>query len=110
MPIANSWDHAYRLARKHGHDAEIKLPKDRTFGLPSEYEPSSMSIPKGANNVYRSPGPGEHFQVREYDDHYTVDLDHHHPKDNAIGHVIKDGGKYTVAGAAVTIAAASRFG
>lgn len=103
-PTAVNWSEAERLAKRKP-DTEIRLPKARVVGLPQKYERSYRSLPKGAKVVYRSPGPGQHFQVREYDDHWTVDFDRYHPKHNPVQHALKDSPQETalavLAGAAL---------
>lgn len=94
-PTAVSWSEAERLAKHHHPDSEVRLPKSAEPTLPPKYEPSPLSVPKGALSTYRGPGPGEHFQVREYDDYWTVDYDEFHPQHSPTKHAILEAPMYT---------------
>jgi len=57
-------------------------PTNWGWGLEEDY----TGLPKGANKMYRSDEPRNTIQVREYDDHYKVQLDHAHPTQNPVAH------------------------
>lgn len=49
------------------------------------------SLPAGAIKVYREDKSGKHLQVRVYDDHYKIQVDHYHPDhDNPVKHIMYD--------------------
>lgn len=104
---AYSWSQAKRLARQRGYGEKVKVSKHSEPSLPPEFERSTLSIPAGARAVYRDQRAKESFQIREFDGHWTIELDHHNPdKGNAVAHAVQDAPLYT-AGAAI---AASYFG
>jgi hypothetical protein len=57
--------------------------------------------------VYRDQQETDSFQIREYEDEWTIELDHHNPEaGNAAAHAVRDAPKYTIvalglAGAAI---------
>jgi hypothetical protein len=72
-------------------------------------EEDSFGLPKGANKMYRSGEPHNTIQVREYDDHYLVQLDHAHPTQNPVAHYKLDmspGQKAGIAIAALAVGTA----
>lgn len=94
---------AERLARENPKD-KIKIEHPPLL-IPERYEKSTLSINEGANEVYRTPGPKEHFQLRIHDDHWTVDHDNYHPQHYPVKHAVYDSPKYTAAGAVVALGA-----
>jgi len=57
-----------------------------------------LSIEAGAEAVYRDQRETDSFQIREYEDKWTIELDRHNPETgNAIAHAVYDATKYTVA-------------
>lgn len=104
---AASLAEAERLARQNPK-TKIKIEHPPPL-IPERYEKSALSIYEGANEVYRTPGPKEHFQLRIHDDYWTVDHDNYHPKHYPMQHALHDSPKYTAAGAAV-VAVGAIFG
>ncbi|WP_455448215.1 hypothetical protein [Natrinema thermotolerans] len=105
---AASWHEALRLAREQRYSTKIKLPQKLAGPLPRRFERSGLSIPNGATAVYRDQQAEDSFQVREFDDHYTVEMDRHNPeKGNAVAHAVYDATAYTAIGLAVAAAALS---
>lgn len=102
---AYSWREAKRLAREQGYGEKIELPKRSSPVLPPEFEQSRLSIRGSANAVYRDQRKTDSYQVREYDNKWTIELDRHNPETgNAVAHAITDAPGYTLAlviGAAV---------
>lgn len=97
--VASSWTHAFALARQHGHSASIKIPKYRRPYLPSRFEKSRLSFRKGANQVYRDTNAKNSFQIREYDDYWTVSLDHFNPEQgHLVEHAVRDAPVQTALG------------
>ncbi|WP_436348805.1 hypothetical protein [Natronorubrum sp. FCH18a] len=95
---AHSWGDAKRLAREQKYKTKIKLSKQNAPFLPSEFEPSSLSIPGSANEVYRDQNPTDSFQIREYDDHWTIEMDQHNPETGKmVAHAVQDAPSYTLA-------------
>lgn len=107
--IAYSWHEAKRLAREQGYGERIELPKRSVLGLPDEFECSGLSIQGSAKAVYRDQRETDSFQVREYEDKWAIELDHHNPETgNAIAHAINDAPEYTIAAvAAIGISASA---
>lgn len=68
-----------------------------------------MSIRAGANALYRDQSEEDSFQVREYDDHWTVEMDRYNPDEGpAVQHALMDAAKYTALSlAALGVAAAA---
>lgn len=88
-----------RLAREQKYGTKIKLPKGFAGPLPRRFERSSLSLPNGATAVYRDQQARDSFQVREHDDHYTVEMDRHNPEQgNAVAHAVYDAPMYTAIG------------
>ncbi|WP_232700808.1 hypothetical protein [Halobacterium wangiae] len=95
---AYSWAEAKRLAREQGYGEKITVPKTAEFTLPPGFERSYWSIEAGAEAVYRDQQETDSFQIREYEDEWTIELDRHNPETgNAIAHAVYDAPKYTLA-------------
>ncbi|UVE50080.1 hypothetical protein KU306_14400 [Haloferax larsenii] len=95
MQEAYSWNSAFRKARQE-YNTKIKIPKAFAGGVPSQFTESPMSLPLGANEVYRDQRPTSSLQIREYDDHYTVEMDKHNPDEgSAVKHALTDALPYT---------------
>lgn len=107
---AGSWAQAKRLAREQGYGTKITVPKAKEPTLPLEFEQSLLSIPGGANAVYRDQRKTDSFQIREYNDHWTIELDKHNPEEgNPLAHAVQDAPKYTLAAVAIVGAAMGGF-
>lgn len=108
---AHSWQLAFAKARELGYSAEISVPKRAERSLPRNMNirksPPPFSLPKGAKAVYREDQRGDHFQIREYEDHWTVDLDRFNPHYAPARHAMADATQYTALAAGV---AAIAFG
>lgn len=96
MQEAYSWNSAFHMAeQKYGE--KIKISKAAVGGIPPQFTRSVMSLPMGANQVYRDQRATDSLQIREYDDYYTVQMDKHNPDDgNAIKHAVTDALPYTL--------------
>lgn len=104
-PTAASWPQAKRMARNREYNTKIEVPKRPVLGIPPEFERSVLSIPGLARAVYRDQQAKNSFQIREFDEKYTIELDRHNPeKGNAVAHAVYDAPVYT-AGAIVLGAA-----
>jgi hypothetical protein len=107
---AYSWAEAKRLAREQGYGVKITVPKTAELTLPPGFERSYWSIEAGAEAVYRDQRETDSFQIREYEDEWTIELDRHNPETgNAIAHGIYDAPKYTLAAVGIAGAAVSSF-
>lgn len=107
MEETHSWNSAFRMAEEE-YGRKIKLSKAVAGPIPPQFTDSPMSLPMGANQVYRDQQATDSFQIREYDDHYTVQMDRHNPDDgNALAHAVTDAAAYT---AVATIGAVAIFG
>lgn len=88
-----------RLAREQKYGTKVTLSKTFAGPLPQRFETSAMSLPNGATGVYRDQQAKNSFQVREYDNKYTVEMDKHNPeKGNPAAHAIQDAPVYTAIG------------
>ena len=88
-----------RRAREQRYNTKVTVPKTAVVGIPSEFEQSALSIPGRANAVYRVQKPTDSFQIREYDDKYTIEMDRHNPEaGNPVAHAVTDAPGYTAAG------------
>lgn len=95
---ATSWSEAMRLAREQKYSTKIELPKEFAGPIPREFEQSALSIPNGATAVYRDQRAQDSYQIREYDDRYTIEMDQHNPEaGNAVAHAVVDAPLYTAA-------------
>lgn len=105
---AHSWAEAKRLARQQGYGEKITVPKTSERRVPPEFERSAWSVRAGAEAVYRDQQETDSFQIREYEEKWTIELDHHNPETgNAIAHAVYDAPKYTLAAVGITSAALS---
>lgn len=96
MERATSWNAAFHMARQE-YGRTIKVPKVAAGPVPPRFTKSTLSLPLGANAVYRDQRPTDSFQIREFDDHYTVQLDRHNPENgNAFKHAVTDALPYTL--------------
>ena len=97
MQKANSWNSAFHMAQQE-YGKKVKISKVAAGRLPPQFTESPMSLPMGANEVYRDQRATDSFQIREYDDYYTVQMDRHNPDDgNAVKHAVTDALPYTLA-------------
>lgn len=105
MPVALSWHQALRKAEQHKYETKVKLPKSVAGPLPHQFEESPWSIEGRAKAAYRDQRETDSFQVREYEDYWTVEMDQFNPEEGrAVEHVVADAPGYTAA-ALVGIAA-----
>lgn len=105
---AHSWTEAKRLSRKRGYGEKVTVPKASEHTLPPGFERSCLSIEAGAEAVYRDQQETNSFQIREYEDKWTIELDRHNPETgNAIAHAVCDATEYTVAAVAASVAVIS---
>lgn len=95
----DSWDAALALVRHVVPDAEVTVSRLAEPilppGLPVRRSSVPWSVHKGARRVYREDRPGEHVQIREYPDRWTVELDSFNPHYRPVRHVVLDTGPYT---------------
>ena len=97
MQEVRSWNAAFRAARQE-YGKKVKIPKWAAGPLPPQFTESPLSLDMGANKVYRDQQATDSLQVREYDKHYTVQLDRHNPDDgSAAKHAVTDALPYTLA-------------
>lgn len=94
----DSWDAALALVRHDVPGAEVAVSKRAEPILPPELPVRRSNVPwsvhKGARRVYREDRPGEHVQIREYPDRWTVQLDSSNPHYRPVRHVVLDTGPY----------------
>lgn len=101
---ANSVLEAEWLAEQTGDTVKIPNPPMQP---PDRYEPSPLSLPMGQQAAYRTPEAEEHYQLRVFDDHWTVAQDSYHPKHYPLQHATNDA---PVATAVALIAFGAYFG
>lgn len=102
---ASTWSVAFTRARDPGWDDVITVPKAAEPELPEtlavRQSPLPFSLPRGAETVYRQDEPGEHYQIREYDDRWTVDYDRYNPHYAPLKHFAADAGPSSLVAAGV---------
>ena len=95
----DSWETAQAIVRYVLPDAEVTVPKRAEPLLPDDLPLRRSNVPwsihKGARRVYREDRPGSHVQIREYDDHWTVQRDRYNPHYRPVRHVALDTPVYT---------------
>lgn len=91
---APTWSEAFERARDPGYGDEIVVPRAAEPALPETMSlrrsPPPMSLRKGATTVYRQDERGEHYQIREYEDHWTVAFQSHNPHAAPLQHLLTD--------------------
>lgn len=94
-----SWDAALTIVRQLVPEAMVTIPKEAEPTLPEGVSVRRSNVPwsihKGAWRVYREDRPGDHLQIREYPDRWTVELDQHNPHYRPLRHVAVDTTDYT---------------
>lgn len=97
---ARSWADAVFLLRQVGPGTTVEVSKADEPSLPAGVDLRRSNVPwsvhKGARAVYREDAPGEHVQLREYPDRWTLELDRHNPRYRPARHVAVDTGNYAV--------------
>lgn len=94
---AASWETAFAVVRQLGPGTTVRVSKADESSLPPLRVRQSnvpYSVHKGALSVYREDSPGEHLQIREYPDEWTVELDRHNPHYRPARHVALDTRRY----------------
>ena len=108
---AHSWTEAKRLSQERGYGEKIIVPKASEHMLPPGFERSYLSIEAGAEAVYRDQQETDSFQIREYEEKWTIELDRHNPETgNAVAHAVCDATKYTATAVVAVGAAVSGLG
>lgn len=93
-----SWPAALAVVRYALPDGEVTVPKWAEPSLPDiplRRANVPFSVHKGAWRVYREDERGSHVQIREYADHWTVELDRHNPRYRPVRHLAADTREYT---------------
>ena len=67
-------------------DREIKISKEVLNELPLNYQESSLGDARGAKRQFRN----GRVHVREYDDSFTIHIDHADPRKHPLAHLLKD--------------------
>ena len=90
----NSWGQAIAAIRGFDYGATIRVPKVAEPTLPQSVDLRLSNFPwsihKGATRVYRENTPGDHLQIREYPDHWTVQRDRSNPHYRPVSHARGD--------------------
>lgn len=84
---------AERLADQTGKTVTIPNPPSY---IPRRYDESPLSLPLGQRKAYRTPGPQEHYQLRVYRDHWTIEKDDYHPQHFPVQHAAFDAPMATI--------------
>ena len=91
---ATAWSAAFEKARDPGFADEITVPRDAESDLPATMSlrrsPARLSLSDGARAVYRQDVPGEHYCIREYEDHWTVTFQQHNPRYAPLRYLLAD--------------------
>lgn len=91
---AAEWSTALAHARHLGHEHRVVVSKADEPSLPDDVDLRTSNFPwsihGGAQRVYREDSPGEHLQIREYRDRWTVSLDRVNPHYQPFGHARSD--------------------
>lgn len=94
-----SWASALAVVRHLSPEALVTVPKDAEPTLPDDPAVRRSNVPwsihKGARRVYREDRPGDHVQIREYADRWTVERDSYNPHYRPVRHVAADTPAYT---------------
>jgi hypothetical protein len=98
---AATWTDAVFLLRQLGPGTKVEVSKADEPSLPADLNLRRSNVPwsvhKGARAVYREDTPGEHVQLREFPDRWTLELDRHNPRYRPARHVAADTTDYTIA-------------
>jgi hypothetical protein len=98
---AATWADAVFLLRQLGPGTKVEVSKADEPSLPTDLDLRRSNVPwsvhKGARAVYREDTPGEHVQLREYPDHWALELDQHNPRYRPARHVAADTTDYAIA-------------
>lgn len=96
----DSWEGALAIVRYVRPDAKVMVPKQAEPALPEGVAVRRSNVPwsihKGARRVYRENRPGTHVQIREYDDHWTVERDQFNPRYRPVEHLLADTQEYSI--------------
>ena len=65
---------------------EIEIPKEVRHFMPEDAEETVLGQKNGATKQYRY----ENLHIREYDDKYLVHMDKVDPRQDPIGHLVRD--------------------
>ncbi|MFB6142181.1 MAG: hypothetical protein ABEJ30_02430 [Halorientalis sp.] len=91
---AENWRRALALARQLDRGTVVSVAKSAEPTLPEDIDLLRSNFPwsihKGATAVYREDSPGEHIQIREYPDRWTVARDSSNPHYRPINHARHD--------------------
>lgn len=97
---AGSWSDALLLVQQLGPCTQVEVSKADEPSLPRSLNLRRSNVPwsvhKGARAVYREDVPGEHVQLREYPDRWTLEVDRHNPRYRPARHVAVDTRNYTM--------------
>jgi hypothetical protein len=75
-----SWQPYLRRARGGDYGETVTVPKDAVAGVPMGFEESTLSLPLGAERVYRDVNAVDSLLLREFDDRYVLRLDRYNPE------------------------------
>lgn len=91
---APTWSEAFERVRDPGYGDEIVVPRAAEPELPATMalrrSPPPLSLRRGATAVYRQDERGEHYQIREYERHWTVSFQDHNPHYAPVRHLLSD--------------------
>ncbi len=102
--MSSGWKKYITQVRKLPYNTFLRVPKDAVDGLPENCAESHMAFKKGAEKTFRENVPVDSLHIREYADHYTLEVDHYNPHYNLLKHCITDLKKHFGIAAAATLA------
>ena len=92
-------------ARRLEYGEKYRVEESSPVLIPDGFEQSSLSLPNGAEAVYREDTATDSLQIRVYDDYVTIQRDKYNPKYRPAKHAVFDAPKYTAAAVALIGAA-----
>ena len=93
-------------ARRRGHGETITLNRHGDVSILADVHPAPfpLSLPLGADEVYREDQAENSVQIRVYEDKITLQVDRHNPKYSPGKHALADAGEYTALAALGVVA------
>ena len=83
------------------YNEKLPIAKSEMPGVPTDFYRSNLSLLLGAKVAYRDMNLRDSIHLREYEDHWTAEIDQYNPEvslDGFIGHALTDALPLTVLG------------